>query len=128
LTQTPSVQYRKCTTNVTLTATDSHGTAAFCTADVTVVDQEAPSITCPAPQIVECAGPGGATATFSAGAGDNCGIASTSCPASGSTFPLGTRSVSCSATDGPGTSNSCNSSVTALHTTAPTGHWVRAPR
>ena len=128
LTQTPSGQYRKGTTNVTLTATDSHGTAAFCTADVTVLDQEAPSITCPAPQIVECAGPGGATATFSAGAGDNCGIASTSCPASGSTFPLGTRSVSCSATDGSGNSNSCNSSVTVRDTTAPTVYCVPVPR
>jgi len=119
LTQAPSGPYTKGTRSVTLTATDSHGAADSCAATVTVMDQEAPSITCPAPQIVECTGPGGATATYSAGAGDNCGVASTNCPASGSTFPLGTTSVSCSATDGSGNSNSCNSSVTVRDTTAP---------
>jgi len=128
LTQAPAGPYTRGTTNVTLTATDSHDATGSCTATVTVVDQEAPSISCPAPQIVECTGPGGATATFSAAASDNCGIPSTSCPASGSTFPLGTTSVLCSATDGSGNSNSCNSSVTVMDTTAPTVSCVPVRR
>ena len=128
LVQAPPGPYQKGITNVTLTAIDSYGATDSCTATVTVVDPEAPSINCPAPQIVECTGQGGAPATFSAGASDNCGIASTSCPASGSTFPLGITSVSCSATDDSGNSNSCNSSVTVRDTTAPKVSCVPVPR
>ena len=109
----------KGTTNVTLTVTDDKGASDSCTAVVTVVDAEAPVITCPAPQTLECTGPGGATATFSATATDNCGFASTSCPASGSTFPLGTTATSCSATDDSNNTSGCTSTVTVVDTTKP---------
>src|SRR3989338_7812390 len=125
--QSPAGPYGKGTTNpVTLTVTDDKGASDSCTAVVTVVDAEAPVITCPAPQTLECTGSSSATATFNASASDNCGFASTSCPASGSAFPLGTTATSCSATDGSGNTASCGSSVTVVDTTAPTVSCVES--
>jgi choice-of-anchor C domain-containing protein len=126
LSQSPAGPYGKGTTNVTLTVTDDKGASDFCTATVTVVDAEPPTITCPAPQVVECTGAGSAVASFSATATDNCGFASTSCPASGSSFPLGTTPVSCSASDDSNNSSSCSSSVTVVDTTAPTVSCVES--
>lgn len=115
----PTGPYSLGTTNVTLTATDTHGATDSCTATITVVDNQNPSITCPANQTRECVG-GGATATYTTTASDNCGFTSTTCsPASGATFPLGTTNVSCTATDGSGNTNSCNTSVTVQDTQAP---------
>lgn len=126
LAQSPTGPYGKGATNVTLTVTDDKGASDSCTATVTVVDNQAPSITCPAPQTVECTGAGSAVASFSATATDNCGFASTSCPASGSSFPLGTTPVSCSASDDSNNSSSCSSSVTVQDTTAPTVSCVES--
>jgi len=121
LLQSPAGPYALGSTPVTLTVKDSNGASDSCNATVTVADQALPDILCPAPQTVECTGSGGATATFSATATDNCSVASTSClPASDSTFPLGTTQVGCSATDGSGNPSSCDSSVTVVDTTAPT--------
>ena len=126
LAQSPAGPYALGPTSVTLTVTDSKGASDSCQATVTVVDQEPPGILCPAPQVVECTGPGGATASFSATASDNCSVASTSCsPASGSTFPVGTTQVDCSATDGRN-SSSCSSSVTVQDTTPPTVSCVES--
>ena len=106
------------TTQVTLTVSD--GTlSSTCTANVTVADQTAPDIMCPASQTLECIA-GGAVATFASSATDNCTLATQGCvPPSGSTFPLGTTVDTCTATDGAGNSSSCNFNINVADTLAP---------
>jgi cysteine-rich repeat protein len=105
-------------TTVTLTCTDGIATSS-CTATVTVVDSTAPSVICAADQTIECSS-GGAVATVSATAVDNCSaVAATCAPPSGSTFPVGTSTGTCSATDASGNTGSCNYNVTVKDTVAP---------
>lgn len=109
------------TTNVTLTVTDDKGDFDSCTAMVNVVDEEPPGIACPASQVVECTGSGGAVVSFTATATDNCSSNPlVSCdPASESTFPLGLTSASCSATDTSGNVSECGFDVTVEDTLPP---------
>ncbi len=101
---------------VTLTATDGKASAQ-CTGTVTVVDTTPPAITCPPAQVLEC---GSATPTYTAQATDNCGAAPTTCtPPSGTSFPLGTTPVTCSAKDGAGNAASCGFSVTVRDSLPP---------
>jgi hypothetical protein len=120
LTPAPPGPYALGTTPVTLTVTDTENLSDSCSANVKVVDQQAPSISCPSP-VVECTGPGGATVTLNPNASDNCpGVGSSVCvPASGSTFPIGTDPFSCNVTDASGNANSCNSVVKVQDTTPP---------
>ena len=101
------------TTGVTFTcsATSTGGTDSQ---SVTIkVDQTAPTLSCPGAQQAPATSPSGAVVTFSVTATDNHGPVSPSCtPSSGSTFPLGSTPVSCTATDGAGLQNSCSFSVT----------------
>jgi hypothetical protein len=72
---------------------------------------------------VEATGPAGATVSFASPAAlDQVdGPLATTCdPASGSTFPLGTTTVTCSATDGEGFTGVTQFDVTVLDTTPPT--------
>jgi hypothetical protein len=93
---------------VTLTANDGAATAQ-CVGTVTVVDATPPTITCPAPIVIEACVEGGPVAHFSATSADNCGAAPVTCThASGSTFPVGTTTVSCTATDALGNTASCS--------------------
>src|SRR5262249_35049957 len=103
-------------TTVTCNATDAHGNAATPTTFVVhVLLDHAPQVDGkPLPDLgpFEATGPGGApvsfTVTFSdpEGPGD---IASAGCsPASGSTFPIGTTTVTCTATDKEGPSDSAS--------------------
>jgi HYR domain len=67
------------------------------------VDATPPMLVVPAGIVVSATGPGGATVSFEATATDDSGVASVQClPASGSVFPIGTTSVSCTAADGSG--------------------------
>lgn len=121
-TQAPSGPFDQGATSVTLTCTDSHGATASCSATVTVVDQTAPALTCPADQTLECNnGHGGAVATFTATATDNCDAApAIACvPASGSTFALGTTTDTCSASDAAGNASRCSHAVTVADTAPP---------
>ncbi|MFP2929934.1 FG-GAP-like repeat-containing protein [Pyxidicoccus sp. 3LG] len=103
---------------VTLTASDGEE-SAVCTGTVTVVDTTLPHIVCPAPQVLECTA-GGAKATYTAQAWDNCGPVSVACtPPAGSTFPLGRTVVDCNATDGSGNACGCGFTVTVRDTKAP---------
>jgi len=123
LVRAPPGPYNKGNTSVTLTVTDDSGASDSCTATVTVVDNEKPSISCPASQTVECTSPSGATASYSPPTvSDNCtGAITTGCsPTSGSSFPLGTTSVTCSATDSSGNTNTCSTGVTVVDTVPPT--------
>ncbi|HEX5750309.1 MAG TPA: kelch repeat-containing protein [Archangium sp.] len=117
-TQSPAGPYAKGTHPVTLTCTDSQGASASCEATVTVLDETAPSLVCPAVPALEC-GEGGAVASFAPSARDACGAVSPVCsPASGSHFALGSTPVSCSAMDGAGNAASCVFPVTVVDTRA----------
>src|SRR5207302_829472 len=113
------------TTKVTCTATDSHGNTGSADFDVTVnlVDHTAPVISVPASFSVNTPNPSGTTVTYSASANDNLdGPITPSCtPASGSTFPLGPTSVTCTATDSHGNSAQKGFTVTVnlVDTTPP---------
>jgi len=112
LTQTPAGPYHLGATSVTLTVTDSHNATATCTGTVTVADGQAPAITCPGNQTATATSSSGAAVSFAPTASDNCGTVITSCsPPSGSTFPLGTTPVTCTATDGAANQNSCGFNV-----------------
>jgi hypothetical protein len=95
------------------------GTEGSCSFNVTVNDTEPPNISCPSP-IAECTGPNGAVVSFSPTVSDNCAGVTYSCnPPSGSVFPFGTTPLQCVATDSSGNTNSCNSVVKVVDTTAP---------
>jgi HYR domain-containing protein len=102
-------------TTVTCVATDGSGnSSAPGSFDVTVQDTTKPSLALPGNQSVETSDPGGATVSFSATASDSVdGSIGVSCnPPSGSTFPVGTTTVNCSATDSHGNSTSGSFAVT----------------
>ncbi|MBI3847427.1 MAG: HYR domain-containing protein, partial [Planctomycetes bacterium] len=113
--------FRLGSTPVSCTATDSSQNSATCTFNVIVEDTMAPTMTCPDDITgVECTSPSGAVVNYIAGAMDQCGIASFDCaPPSGSTFPITTTTVTCTATDRAGNTASCSFSVTVVDTTPP---------
>lgn len=115
--QAPSGPYGLGTHTVNLSATDGEASSS-CSATVTVVDDTPPQVTCPAPQVLECAG-GGATGTFTASAADNCSAGAATCPLSGTTLPPGNTTVTCSATDGSGNTGSCSFTVTVRDSRPP---------
>jgi hypothetical protein len=110
------------TTTVDCSATDAAGNTSTGSFDVTVEDTTAPSLNLPGNQTVEATGPGGATVTYTADADDlvDGNIAADCTPASGATFPLGTTTVECSATDAAGNTANGTFDVTVQDTTAPT--------
>jgi large repetitive protein len=112
------------TTTVNCMATDAHGNTATGSFTVTVVDSTPPAVSVPAPLTLEATGPSGATATFTATATDLVdGTDPVTClPGSGSTFPLGTTTVDCSATDSQNLTGTNSFTVTVKDTTPPTLH------
>lgn len=108
-------------TTVTCNATDTAGNLGTASFVVTVADVTKPVVQVPANMTIEATGPGGAVATFTATATDDVTTAlTTMCsPVSGSTFALGTRTVTCSATDAAGNTGSASFTVTVVDTTAP---------
>ncbi len=112
-------------TTVTWTATDGSGNTSACTQVVTVVDAEAPVITCPANITVSNdSGMCDAVVNYTPPVGtDNCTGATTALTAglaSGSTFPVGTTTVTYTVTDGSSNTTSCSFTVTVTDTTLPT--------
>jgi HYR domain-containing protein len=88
-------------TTVTCTARDAHGIAATPTTFVVhVVDTTPPALTLPSP-VVAATSLAGAVVTYTATAADlvDGPVAAVCARPSGSTFPIGTTTVSCSATD-----------------------------
>ena len=100
-------------TKVTCTATDKAGNTGSASFQVTVVDTTPPKLSIPLDMTVQASGTG-AVVTFSASASDlvDGSIPITCTPASGSTFPLGTTTVTCSATDKTGNEASGSFKVT----------------
>ena len=113
------------TTKVTCTATDSSGNTGSASFNVTVnlVDHTAPVVTVPSGVSVNTPNPAGTSVTLSASANDNVDgpLTPTCTPSSGSTFPVGTTKVTCSATDSSGNTGSASFNVTVnlVDTTAP---------
>ena len=102
------------TNSVTCTARDGSGNTAQCVFTVTVRDSEAPQLTCPASlAFTKDAGQSSkSNVTFVVSATDNVAVTNVACtPPSGSTFPLGTNLVSCTARDSSGNPALCGFNV-----------------
>ncbi len=99
-TPTPAGPYALGSTTVTLTVSDG-ALSSQCTGTVTVVDGQAPAISCPSSQTTNATSATGATVNFTPTASDNCSATPpiTCTPASGSTFAIGATTVSCTAKD-----------------------------
>jgi large repetitive protein len=108
-------------TTVGCSAFDTRGNTATGSLKVTVTDSTPPSLTL-TDQKAEATGATGAVVTYAATASDIVdGAVAVSCDkASGATFPIGTTTVNCSATDAHGNKGTGNFTVTVEDTTAPT--------
>jgi hypothetical protein len=112
------------TTTVTCTAKDAAGNTGTGSFTVTVVDTTPPTIMGANNITTSTGNPAGTTVNFSVTATDLVdGPVAVSCsPASGSTFPIGTTTVNCSATDSHGNTATASFTVTvnlAADTTPP---------
>ena len=111
------------TTTLTYTATDAAGNNASCSVDISVRDDQNPTANCPNDQTATSSpGQCGAVVNFSIPApSDNCpGATTTSLPASGSFFPVGTIPVTVTATDIAGLTGTCTFNVIVTETENPT--------
>ena len=109
------------TLDVACSATDAFGNSSVASFNVDVVDTTPPDVTVPADITVEATGFSGAVVTFAASATDLVdGPLAVACtPPSGSTFALGTTTVTCSATDSHGNEGSASFEVHVVDTTPP---------
>jgi hypothetical protein len=114
--------FAKGTTTVTWTATDASGNQATATQTVTVRDTERPVLAAlPNLRLNAPATACGAVVSFAPSAGDNCpGTTVVASPASGSTFALGTTTVTVTATDAAGNKVTSSFIVTVSDVTPPT--------
>jgi hypothetical protein len=108
----------------TVTCTSAAGSCSF---TVTVNDTQAPTITCPASITMNTGGPNVNSVVVDYPppvATDNCpGVTVVCNPKSGSSFNVGTTTVTCTATDAAGNQTSCSFQVLVTNTllAAPTG-------
>lgn len=121
LTQAPPNPYPLGTTSVTLTATDQDNLFASCSALVTVQDQEPPVLgNVPAPIQVEQTNLAGTPVTVPLPtATDNCTANVTITSDAPAVFPLGTTTVTFTATDQAGNISQAQTTVTVVDTTPP---------
>ncbi|MEZ4923352.1 MAG: HYR domain-containing protein [Crocinitomicaceae bacterium] len=110
------------TTTVTWTVTDIHGNSATCTQDVTVNDNEDPTLTCPSDQFDAV----NATCSYTildyttlAVYSDNCGATISQDPPAGTIMTVGDTTITLTVTDGAGNSIQCSFELTVADTTAP---------
>ncbi len=108
--------FNKGTTTVTCTATDAAGLTGTSTFTVTINDNQAPAIACPA-NIIKGTDPNQCSATVSytsPTATDNCsGVSTVTCtPSSGTVFPKGTTTVICTARDTANNQANCSFTIT----------------
>jgi hypothetical protein len=109
-------------TTVTCTATDTATPAntATSTFKVTVVDTTPPAIATMTDVTASATNAAGAVVTYaSPTVTDNVGATVTCAPASGSTFPLGMNTVTCTARDAAGNTATSTFKVTVVDTTPP---------
>lgn len=110
------------TTTVTYTATDIGGNTVMCDFNITVTDSEDPMINCPGNVTVDSDAGACENSSVNIGmaiASDNCGIASVSNDAPAS-FPVGTTTVTWTATDVNGRQNTCTQTITVEDNELPT--------
>ncbi|MCC9018419.1 HYR domain-containing protein [Flavobacterium lipolyticum] len=113
------------TTTVTWTATDAAGNTQTCTQTVTVSDTQKPTITCPSNVTAvadtnSCAATGVVLGTPVTS--DNCSgtVTVTVTNDAPSSFPIGTTTVTWTATDAAGNTQTCTQTVTVSDTQKPT--------
>ena len=109
------------TTTVSCVSTDSHDNTATTSFSIVVVDTIPPVVSVPAGAVVQASSTAGAVYVFTASALDNIdgAIAAGCSPASGSTFPIGATTVTCTATDSSGNAGTASFVVTVIDTVAP---------
>jgi len=110
------------TTVVAYKATDGAGNTSTCTYEVQVMDNEAPTISCPALVTVTAVSNScTATATWTVTASDNCsGVTTTPSHTPGSTFNEGVTTVNYTATDAVGRTATCSFAVNVYNNVPPT--------
>jgi hypothetical protein len=110
-----SAPYPVGTTTITWTATDESGNMSSALQTVTVRDNIPPVIVAPGDFTVNATMPNGAVVRYSSSATDNVGVTSFSCsPASGSVFPIGQLTVTCTAADAAGNQATSSFVVTVV--------------
>jgi hypothetical protein len=102
------------TTNVLITATDAAGNSSTRTLHVVVADATPPTLTLSGNITTDATSPAGVVVTYSNSATDIVsGAVAVNCVlSSGSSFPIGTSTVACTATDGAG--NTASGSIQVL--------------
>jgi hypothetical protein len=108
---------------VTCSATDAHGNSAHGSFTVTVRDTTPPVVEDHADVIAEATGPAGAIVTYASPPATDVvdlSLVVNCTPSSGTTFALGTTTVTCSATDDSGNTGTNGFDVRVRDTTAPT--------
>lgn len=108
-------------TTVNCSSTDGAGNKAVGSFTVTIKDSTPPTLAVPAPISLEATSASGAIATYAVSATDlvDGATAVTCAPASGSTFPIGVTTVSCSSTDAHANTGTKTFTVTVKDTTPP---------
>jgi hypothetical protein len=119
------IAFPKGSTKVTCTVRDAANNLSLaCSFMVTVNDTQPPAIACPQSITVPAAtGLCSATVSYAPpSVSDNCpGVAAPVCtPLSGSTFPKGTTSVTCTVSDAVNNQSACSFTITVVDTQAPT--------
>ncbi len=119
--------YPKGATTITWTATDGSGNSSSCAQTVTVNDTEAPKVTCPN-NVTTVSPTGSCSATVNVGvatATDNCDGNVTPVPSRSDNkpitdpFPVGTTTITWTATDSSGNHSSCDQTVTVVDNQKP---------
>lgn len=114
------------TTTQTYTITDTSGNSSTCSFNVTVVDNEPPVFSCPPPMLI-CGD--SSSVTFTAPVvNDNCSgvvVSQTGGPSSGSTFPVGTTTITYSALDNAGNPATCSFDIIVYNN--PTADFSYSP-
>jgi hypothetical protein len=108
-------------TQVLCTSTDAHGNVGTATITVTIVDTTPPHVLTSGDVTIEARSTAGEIFTFDAVGVDivDVGVAATCAPVSGTRFPLGATTVTCTATDDAGNTGTASFTVTVADTTAP---------
>ncbi len=117
-------------TLVTCSATDAHGNTGQASFHVSVGDSTAPVLLVPAAITVNATVPAGAPVTYSAVATDivDGPVTPVCTTASGATFPVGTTTVTCTATDAHGNASSASFTVTVRGAAAQLADLIAASR